>query len=67
MREGDWKLLMNVEDTTKRSPGTVIPGPFLVNLKVDPSEKTNVAASHPEIVDRLKRLRAEWEAKLARD
>jgi arylsulfatase A len=67
VREGDWKLLMNVEDTTERSPGTVIPGPFLVNLKADPSEKTNVAASHPEIVNRLKRLRAEWEAKLARD
>ncbi len=54
-------------DTTERSPGTVIPGAFLVNLKDDPSEKTNLAAAHPEIVDRLKRLRAEWEAKLARD
>ena len=32
VREGDWKLLVNVEDTTVRSPGTVIPGPFLVNL-----------------------------------
>ena len=50
------------EDTTERSPGTVIRGEFLVNLKDDPSEKTNLAAERPEIVARLKRLRAEWEA-----
>ena len=62
-REGDWKLLFNVNDTTK-GPGTVIPGAFLVNLRDDPSEKRNVAAVHPEIVARLKRLRAEWEAGL---
>jgi arylsulfatase A len=67
VREGDWKLLWSVEDTTERSPGTVIPGPFLVNLKEDPSEKTNLTAARPEIVGRLKRLRAEWEAALARD
>jgi arylsulfatase A len=67
VRDGDWKLLFNVEDTTKRSPGTVIPGLFLVNLKDDPSEKSNLAAARPEIVDRLKRLRAEWEAAPAHD
>jgi arylsulfatase A-like enzyme len=67
VREGDWKLLSNVEDTTERSPGTVIPGLFLVNLKQDRSEKFNLAAAHPEIVARLKDLRAEWEAALARD
>jgi arylsulfatase A-like enzyme len=66
-REGDWKLLSNVEDTTERSPGTVIPGLFLVNLKQDPSEKLNLAAARPEIVARLSGLRAEWEAALARD
>ena len=64
VREGDWKLLVNVEDTTVRSPGTVIPGPFLVNLNADPSEKTNLAAARPEIVARLTRERAEWEAEL---
>ena len=63
VREGDWKLLFNVNDTTK-GPGTVIPGAFLVNLRDDPSEKRNVATVHPEIVARLKRLRAEWEAGL---
>ncbi len=63
VREGDWKLLFNVNDTTK-GPGTVIPGAFLVNLRDDPSEKRNVAAENPGIVARLKRLRAEWEAGL---
>ena len=66
VREGDWKLLFDVNDTSERSPGTVIRGPFLVNLKDDPSEKTNLAVDHPEIVTRLKRLRAEWEAALGR-
>ena len=41
VREGDWKLLFDVNDTTQRSPGTVIPGVFLANLKDDPSEKRN--------------------------
>ena len=40
VREGDWKLLFDVQDTTRAVPGTVIPGAFLVNLKDDPSEKT---------------------------
>jgi arylsulfatase A-like enzyme len=66
VREGDWKLLFDVNDTTERSPGTVIPGAFLVNLKNDPSEKTNLAVDHPEIVTRLKRLRAEWGVRLGR-
>jgi arylsulfatase A len=67
VREGDWKLLFDVNDTTERSPGTVIPGEFLVNLKADPSEKTNLATVNPGIVARLKGLRTNWEAALARD
>ena len=66
VRHGDWKLLFDVNDTTDRAPGTIIPGAFLVNLRDDPSEKLNLAAIHPEIAARLKRLRAEWEAGLAR-
>jgi arylsulfatase A-like enzyme len=62
VREGDWKLLFDVEDTTERSPGKVIRGAYLVNLREDPSEKTNLAAERPEIVARLRRLRALWEA-----
>jgi arylsulfatase A-like enzyme len=64
VREVDWKLLYDVNDTSERSPGTVIPGAFLVNLKNDPSEKSNLAAARPEIVARLKLLRVRWEAQL---
>jgi arylsulfatase A-like enzyme len=56
VRSGDWKLLHDPLDTTRRHPGEVIPGEFLVNLRKDPSEKTNVAAAHPDIVARLKEM-----------
>jgi arylsulfatase A-like enzyme len=66
VRAGDWKLLFDPLDTTRGAPGERIPGPFLVNLRDDPSETTNLAATRPDVVDRLKRIRAEWEAGLAR-
>ncbi len=59
VRSGDWKLLHDPIDTTRRAPGERIPGDFLVNLRDDPSEATNLAAGHPEIVARLARLHAE--------
>ena len=60
VRAGDWKLLHDVIDTTRRAPGERIGGPFLVNLRDDPSETTNLAARHPDILERLTRHRAEW-------
>jgi arylsulfatase A len=60
VREGDWKLVHDVLDTTRRAPGERIKGSFLVNLRDDPSETTNLAAKHPDVVQRLERLRAEW-------
>jgi arylsulfatase A len=67
VRAGDWKLLFDVVDTTQRAPGERIAGAFLVNLRDDPSETTNLAAARPDVVARLKRLRAEWEAGLPRE
>ena len=67
VREGDWKLLHDVVDTTRRAPGERIAGSFLVNLHDDPSETTNLAASHPDIVARLERRRAEWASALGRE
>src|SRR5262249_38932300 len=67
VREGDWKLLLDVNDTTEQSPGTVIPGAFLANLKDDPSEKRNLAPDRPEIVARLHGMRTRWKTELARD
>ena len=40
VRSGDWKLLHDPVDTTRRAPGERIPGDFLVNLRDDPSEAT---------------------------
>jgi arylsulfatase A len=62
VRAGDWKLLHDVRDTTRRAPGDRIAGSFLVNLRSDPSETNNVAAQYPDILARLERLRADWEA-----
>jgi arylsulfatase A len=62
VRAGDWKLLVDVQDTTRGAPGDRVAGPFLVNLREDPSETTNLARAHPDIVARLQRLRTEWEA-----
>ncbi len=45
VRRGDWKLLQNTADEPFR----------LYNLAADPKETTDVAASRPEIRDRLKR------------
>jgi arylsulfatase A-like enzyme len=67
VRAGEWKLLSDPLDTTKRAPGERIPGAFLVNLRDDPSETTNLAATRPDVVARLKRIRAEWEAGLSPD
>jgi len=46
VRSGDWKLQLSDPDGT----------PFLYNLKVDPTEQRNLAASEPEQLARLKQL-----------
>ncbi len=58
VRQGDWKLLGNCRDTSQR--GSLSPSDkelFLVNLKSDPGEMTNVAKEHPELVETLKKIR----------
>jgi arylsulfatase A-like enzyme len=67
VRAGDWKLLVDVQDTTRSSPGERIAGPFLVNIRDDPSETTNLAESQPDVVARLRGLRAEWETSVGTD
>ena len=55
VRDGDWKLIGSTRDTTDgRQPVQV--SNTLVNLKADPSEKSNLASQHPEIVARLREL-----------
>lgn len=55
VREGDWKLIGQTRDTTDgRQPVKV--AKYLVNLKTDPSERTNLAEQQPELVARLQAL-----------
>jgi arylsulfatase A-like enzyme len=59
VREGDWKLIINARDTDR----TMLEGAdatFLSNLADDLSERTNLAAKQPDIVNRLTRLHEEW-------
>lgn len=52
VREGRWKIVRN--GTNKRPDG-----PFeLFDLETDPSERSNAAALHPEIVERLAKFAA---------
>ena len=60
IREGEWKLLVRPRDTTERHDPDELPPEdqqFLVNLATDPGERHNVAAEHPEIVERLLAIR----------
>ncbi len=54
IRDGEWKLNLGrgANGNTKVPKGEL---PYeLYNLETDPSEESNVAADHPEVVDRLK-------------
>jgi arylsulfatase A-like enzyme len=55
VRDGDWKLIGQTRDTTDgRQPVKV--SKYLVNLKTDPGERTNLAEQHPDIISRLQAL-----------
>jgi arylsulfatase A-like enzyme len=60
VRQGDWKLIGNVQDTS----GGALDGDdkklFLANLALDVSEKKNLAKENPEVVERLLKLHQEW-------
>jgi len=53
VQQGPWKLLQNARDLSDRKKPVKVEPTFLVNLEEDPSEQTNVAAEHPEVVKRL--------------
>lgn len=60
VREGDWKLIGNLQSTAGDVLGAEDRKLFLANLATDVGEKTNLARQHPEIVQRLSKLRADW-------
>ena len=60
VREGDWKLIGNPNDTSHKAP--IIPADklFLSDLGKDVSEMTNLAAAHPDVVRRLTVSHEKW-------
>ena len=64
VRQGDWKLIGNPLDTSKKAPITPKDKLFLVNLKKDVNEMKNLASEHPEITQRLKKLHESWSINL---
>jgi arylsulfatase A-like enzyme len=60
VRQGDWKLIGNVEDPTGRPLSAEDKKLFLTNLALDVSEMRNLAKEHPEIVERLLKVHREW-------
>ncbi len=55
VRRGDWKLIGRTRDTTDGRRPLVLTN-FLVNLRLDPGETTNLADQHPDLVARLRQL-----------
>lgn len=60
VRKGDWKLLGNPQDNSRKAPITDADRPFLANLAMDPTEMTNLASKYPEVVERLSKLQAQY-------
>ena len=55
VREGAWKLRLSNHRRTDAAPGAA-PAPELYDLDVDPSERYNRAAEHPDVVTRLRTM-----------
>ena len=63
VREGDWKLVVNANDTD-RSKVQADEQVFLSNLAEDVSERNNQASKNPAIVERLTKLHEAWAAEV---
>ncbi len=57
MREGQWKLLCEYDGADA----------MLFDLSVDPEESHDVAADHPELVERMTRQVVRWHASMPQD
>ena len=63
-RKGDWKLIGNPFDPSKKAPLGKDDKLFLVNLKEDVTEMKNLAKDHPDIVKELKQIYETWIAEV---
>ncbi len=60
VREGNWKLLGNPQDTSNQAPITKKDRLFLVDLDKDIRERKNQAEVNPEKLKHLKKLHDDW-------
>lgn len=60
VREGDWKLIGNVQSSPDPTLTAEDKTLFLSNLASDVGERNNLAGQHPDIVRRLSKLHADW-------
>jgi arylsulfatase A-like enzyme len=60
VRQGDWKYL-RIDSRHPRGKRAET-GELLFDLRRDPQERENLAAGHPEIVERLRGLYTDWES-----
>jgi arylsulfatase A-like enzyme len=60
IQEGTWKLVFNSGGKHSRAAGSPTGGFELYDLKADPLETNNLAATHTDEVRRLKRILVEW-------
>jgi len=68
VRSGQWKL--HIKAPASRASAKekeAAPLPALYDLSVDVGEQTNVAADHPDIVEQLTKMAAEFDAQLTKD
>jgi arylsulfatase A-like enzyme len=58
--DGEWKLIEN------STPGPGVPAVELYDVRRDPLDQHDLAAQHPEIVERLRRALVEWRTEVAK-
>jgi len=62
VRQGDWKLIGNLEDPTTSSLTAEDKKVFLVNLAADVAERRNQSKEYPDVVQRLLEVHQDWAA-----
>ena len=60
VRDGDWKLIGNPLDPTRKGKQPTLDALWLSNLATDIGEKTNFAESHHDLVKKLQQMHRDW-------
>lgn len=66
IRKGDWKLLRNPKDPSKKGTLTKNDAYYLVNITEQPDEMSNLASQHPDKVEELKKDFEKWYKKASK-